>query len=122
MRDISIDLDRFILSFFMLFVLTFSGASLAEEDPYLKALEAESDFNSVDGGNAPKVSDQPDVSGTQPPQKKQFEAVLYSERPTTYKTYLLLGEEEKSKVIEAYFSSDKDIEKTSRLIFDLYYK
>ena len=96
--------------------------SLAEDDPYLKALEAEAGENSVDGANESQLSGQPEVVDTQNPQRKEFEKKLLDKRPTTFKTYIQLPDEDKSKVVEEYLSNDKDMEKANRLIFDLYYK
>ena len=102
--------------------MTCSGVSLAADDPYLKELEAEAGGNSVPGANDSELSNQSEIVGTEPPQKKMFEVKLFDDRPATFKMYLKLPEEEKSKVVDAYFSNDKDMETASRLIFDLYYK
>lgn len=122
MCDISMNSARFFLSFLLLSAIACTGVSLAEGDPYLQELEAEVGANSVDGANESQLSDQKNVVGNQQSKRKEFEKKLLDDRPTTFKAYLKLPEEEKAKVIEAFFSADKNIEKASRLVFDLYYK
>ena len=122
MCDISLNSNKFFLSISLLFLMTCSGVALAADDPYLKELEAEVGGNSVSGANDPELSNQSEIVGTESPQKKVFEVKLLDDKPATFKTYLKLPEEEKSKVVDAYFGNDKDMETASRLIFDLYYK
>ena len=122
MPDIFMNPDRLFLSILFLFLIVCSGVSLAEDDPYLKALEAEAGANSVGGANESELSAQPKVVEALTPQRKEFEKKLLEDRPTTFKTYIQLPDEAKNKVVEEYLSNNKDMGKANRLIFDLYYK
>lgn len=111
------------LSAFTLIMVLFSASAYSEEDPYLKALEAEAEIDTpVSGGGSSADSMKSKSIDPQKAEKKNFENKLLNELPTTYKTYKMLSTEDKLKVFNVYIKNNKDMEKASRHLYELYYK
>ena len=110
---------------FHIFLVTlfFSTISIADEDLYLKELEAESEADvGVQNAKNKSHSGQIKQLSTQDIQRKDFEDRLSRELAATYRTYRQLSLEDKLKVVKLYFDNEKDMKKATRYLFELYYK
>jgi len=101
---------------------------MASDDAYLRELEAEAkkteSLNSKQSKTHPPATKK--LSQNKHPTKKQaglekFEQLLKFERPSTYRFYKRLKQDEKLQVRNKY-NKHKDIRETSKLIFHLYFR
>jgi len=103
--------------------LFFSTISSANEDLYLKELEAESTADvGVQAGTNEFTSGQFKQLSTEQIQRKDFEGRLSRELSATFRTYQQLSLEDKLKVVKLYFGNDKNMKLATRYLFELYYK
>ena len=123
MRILVLSQIKRALSFVLLITVFGTVDAIADDDPYLKALEAES---KVDVGVQTETSKPASIQAKQPTtqdiQRKELESRLSRELPATFRTYQLLSLEDKIKVVKLYFANEKDMEKATRYLFELYYK
>ncbi len=132
------------------YLFYFSAPANAEDDAYLRELEAEANRTETLGGkkqagphakpkskpkttpiSKPKVSQKksPQPTNKKPTQfntpaqaqTEKFEQLLQFERPSTYRFYKRLELSEKQQVVNDYYKHKK-IPESSKLIFDLYFK
>jgi hypothetical protein len=104
-----------------------NNTSLAADDDYLEALEAEAertgnldDSGGVGTNTTTKTTTTKTKQVNQSTQKK-FEQLLQFELPATYKFYNKLSEKNKALVVKTY-TKDKKLSAASKKIFDLYFK
>jgi len=102
--------------------ILWSNIAIASDDAYLDAMEAEAESSSnvQQAGQNNKKTEQ--KKSTKDRQKLEFEARLSNELPATFKTYRMLSKENKQIVISTYFDSNRSMPKSTRILFDLYFK
>jgi len=121
------------------YLLSFPTQIMAEDDAYLRELEAEAkelenlSDKQPDSGNkstaktkksrtrSNKNTSKRSNSAKAQAQLEKFEQLLQFERPSTYRFYSRLDLSEKKQVVKNY-SKTKKISESSKLIFDLYFK
>jgi len=99
---------------FVTLALTAPATVLAEEDDYLNQLSTEADNTYTQTKNSKKLD------AAELKQFEQMERMLANERPTTYKFYKKLANENKEKVFKVHISKNK-LSITSKTIMDLYF-
>lgn len=109
-------------TFFFIVLVFWANQVFSSDDKYLQALEAEANSGIVQAEEKTAASSKAGAVAPQNNIKKEFETRLLNELPATYKTYRLLEKQDKQKVVEVYYSSDKNMLITTRLLFDLYFK
>ena len=99
-----------------------STTVLAEEEDYLKALEAEAeDSAKIDNSNNSNSKDKPKVEAILNTKEfLQFEALLESNRPTTYRFYRKLKPTDRT-VVYSIYKIDHKLKKASKIVLDLYF-
>ena len=110
----------------------YNAGAFAEDEDYLKELEAEAEKSanvstskpnkSNRSGNNPRSNSTNRASGNSANnQRERFEQLLQFELPSTYKFYNKLNSEKKAVVFEAYKRTEK-LSTASKIIFDLYFE
>ncbi len=120
--------SKFILPISLILLFICTGTAISADDPYLQALEAEAeDSNNI---NKTPVTHHTETSQPLPDadslqiaeRQKEFTARLSKELPATTRAYNKLSIENKVKVIDSYFNSDRNMTMATRLLFNLYFK
>jgi len=114
---------------FLLFFLYLTQAT-ASDDSYLQALEAEAEASNnlqkniqpSDSKNKQTQTDQNKLHLSQQVKHDEFSKELSKELLVTIRAYNKLTDENKQKVVDAYFNSDKNMSVATRLLFNLSFK
>lgn len=123
MRILVFSLIKQVPLYIFIAILFFSPIAVADEDLYLKELEAESEAGvGVQNATNKSHSGQVRQLTAQDMQRKEFEERLSRELSATFRTYQQLDLTDKLKVVELYFDHEKDMKKATRYLFELYYK
>ncbi len=103
-------------------LLLWLSPAMSNDDAYLKALEEEVDSTSI-----PRTDANTDSSTykKKPADRSRdtalFENRLTNELPATYHAYRRLNKSDQEKVVDYYYSHDKDMTATTHLLFNLYF-
>jgi len=118
------------LFYSLLLFFLFVAPATADDDSYLQALEAEAESSSnfkknTQPSGADKKQSIADQEGSRLNQKirhDEFNRTLSKELPATTRAYNKLTDENKQKVVDAYFANKKNMSVATRLLFNLYFK
>jgi len=103
-------------------LLLWQSPATSNDDAYLRALEEEVDSTSIPrtGANTAEGAHKK-AQVDRGENTAHFEKKLTSELPATYHAYRRLNKSDQEKVVNYYFSHDKDITATTHLLFNLYF-
>lgn len=98
------------------------NTAISSDTAYLDALEAEAESSeNIESANQNKKEEKLDTTAKNK-QKVEFEARLSNELPATFRTYKMLSDNDKETVIATYFDNNRNMPKSTRALFNLYFK